>query len=80
MTHPGIELCGYTVKQAVTDGQKHAEAIQKLNEIYPAAACTVIMDLTVEAEAFWSQSGVRGERGTECDRKIGFRPNFDRSS
>ena len=52
MTHPGIELCGYTVKQAVTDGQKHAEAIQKLNEIYPAAACTVIMDLTVEAEAF----------------------------
>lgn len=21
MTHPGIELCGYTVKQAVTDGQ-----------------------------------------------------------
>lgn len=52
MTHPGIELCGYTVRQAVTNGQKHAEAIRKLNEIYPAAACTVIMDLTVEAEAF----------------------------
>lgn len=55
MTHPGIELCGYTVKQAVTDGQKHAEAIRKLNERYPAAACTVIMDLTVEAEAFGAQ-------------------------
>lgn len=52
MTHPGIELCGYTVKQAVTNGEKHAEAIRKLNEVYPAAASTVIMDLTVEAEAF----------------------------
>ena len=52
MTHPGIELCGYTVKQTVTDGQKHADAIRKLNETYPAAASTVIMDLTVEAEAF----------------------------
>lgn len=55
MTHPGIEMCGYTVKQAVTDGQIHAEAIRKLNEVYPAAACTVIMDLTVEAEAFGAQ-------------------------
>lgn len=52
MTHPGIELCGCTVREAVTDGQVHAEVIRKLNEIYPAAACTVIMDLTVEAEAF----------------------------
>lgn len=55
MTHPGIELCGYTVKQAVTNGEIHAEAICKLNEVYPAAACTVIMDLTVEAEAFGAQ-------------------------
>lgn len=55
MTHPGIELCGYTVKQVVTNGHKHAEAIRKLNEVYPAAACTVIMDLTVEAEAFGAQ-------------------------
>ena len=52
MTHPGIELCGYPVRQAVTDGAIHAEAIRKLNEAYPAAATTVIMDLTVEAEAF----------------------------
>lgn len=55
MTHPGIELCAYTVKQAVTSGEIHAEAIRKLNEVYPAAACTVIMDLTVEAEAFGAQ-------------------------
>ena len=55
MTHPGIELCGKTVKQAVTNGQTHAEAICKLNEVYPAAASTVIMDLTVEAECFGSE-------------------------
>ena len=55
MTHPGIELIkGCTVKQAVTDGETHAQAIIKLNDAYPAAACTAIMDLTVEAEAFGS--------------------------
>lgn len=52
MTHPGIELCGKTVKEAVTSGAVHAEAICRLNELYTAAAPTVIMDLTVEAEAF----------------------------
>lgn len=52
MTHPGIELCGKTVKEAVTDGKVHADAIIKLNDTYPADASTVIMDLTVEAEAF----------------------------
>ncbi len=55
MTHPGIELCGKTVKQAVTNGEIHAEAIRKLNEVYPAAASTVIMDLTVEAECFGAE-------------------------
>lgn len=52
MTHPGIELCGKTVRDAVTSGETHAEAICRLNELYPATASTVIMDLTVEAEAF----------------------------
>lgn len=52
MTHPGIELCNQTVKEAVTDGNKHFLAIKMLNEKYPTAACTMIMDLTVEAEAF----------------------------
>lgn len=55
MTHPGIELAGRTVLQAVTDGQVHADAICALNEKFPAAAVTAIMDLTVEAEAFGSQ-------------------------
>ena len=52
MTHPGIELIGKKVIDAVTNGEIQAQAILKLNEIYPSDACTVIMDLTVEAEAF----------------------------
>lgn len=55
MTHPGIELIGKTVYEAVTDGKVHYEAIKALNDAYPAAACTVIMDLTVEAEAFGAE-------------------------
>lgn len=52
MTHPGIEYVGRTVREAVTDGEVHFEAIKALAERFPSAACTVIMDLTVEAEAF----------------------------
>jgi len=52
MTHPGIELIGKSVLQAITDGEVHHQAIMALNEKYPSAASTVIMDLTVEAEAF----------------------------
>ena len=53
MTHPGIELLGKKVKDAVTDGQTHYHAIAALNERFPqSAAVTMIMDLTVEAEAF----------------------------
>ena len=52
LTHPGIEMLGKSVLDAVTDGTIHAEAIKALNAKYPSAASTVIMDLTVEAEAF----------------------------
>ena len=52
MTHPGIELIGKTVEDAVKDGAIHAQAIKALSDKYPSAAATVIMDLTVEAEAF----------------------------
>jgi uroporphyrinogen decarboxylase len=55
MTHPGIELIGKKVKDAVQNGKIHAKAIDKLNETYPVAAKTVIMDLTLEAEAFGCQ-------------------------
>jgi len=52
MTHPGIEMIGKTVQDAVRNGKIHAEAIRALNGRYPSAASTVMMDLTVEAEAF----------------------------
>lgn len=52
MTHPGIEMIGKTVKDAVQNGAIHAQAIKALSDQYPSAATTVIMDLTVEAEAF----------------------------
>ncbi|MDU1892599.1 MAG: uroporphyrinogen decarboxylase family protein [Dysgonomonas sp.] len=55
MTHPGIEYLNKTVREAVTNGRVHSDAICALNNIYPAAACTVIMDLTVEAEAFGAE-------------------------
>lgn len=55
MTHPGIEFIGKTVRDAVTNGQIHYEAIKALCDKYPSAAATVIMDLTVEAEAFGAE-------------------------
>lgn len=55
MTNPGIEAVGKTIHEAVTNGRVHYEAIRYLANTYNAAACTVIMDLTVEAEAFGAQ-------------------------
>lgn len=52
MTHPGIELLGKTVRDAVTDGRVHFEAVRILAKDYPSAAATMMMDLSVEAEAF----------------------------
>lgn len=57
MTHPGIEEIGKHVIDAVTDGEIHYQAIKALANKYEAGACTVIMDLTVEAEAFGCQIG-----------------------
>jgi len=56
MTNPGVELSGHSIKEAVQCGAVHAQSIISLNEKYPeSAACTMIMDLTVEAEAFGAQ-------------------------
>ena len=53
MTHPGIEILGYRVLDAVADGEVHFKAIQALDERFPqSSASTVIMDLSVEAETF----------------------------
>lgn len=52
MTHPGIEALGYKVIDAVTNGEIHYKAIKYLSDKYNSFACSTIMDLTVEAEAF----------------------------
>jgi uroporphyrinogen decarboxylase len=52
MTHPGIDLIGERVINAVTEANIHFRAINAMNEYFPSAASTIIMDLTVEAEAF----------------------------
>lgn len=55
MTHPGIELNGHTVHEAVSDGRVHADAVVALAQKYPSAAACTIMDLTTEAEAFGAE-------------------------
>ena len=55
MTHPGIALTGRSVLDAVTSSRYHFEAVKALAEKYPTAASTMIMDLSVEAEAFGAQ-------------------------
>lgn len=52
MTHPGIDAIGATVRQAACDGEVHARAVEHLANTYPTAAASMIMDLSVEAEAF----------------------------
>ena len=52
ITHPGIEATGHTVREAVTNGEIHYQAIKNVMDTYDTSASTVIMDLTVEAEAF----------------------------
>ena len=52
MTHPGIEMTRYKAGDALRNGRIHAEAIIKLSEVFPIAAPTMMMDLTLEAEAF----------------------------
>lgn len=55
MTHPGIELNGHTVRQAVSDGRVHYKAVMTLTQRYPSVAAATIMDLTTEAEAFGAE-------------------------
>lgn len=55
MTHPGIEMNNHTVREAVSDGRVHYEAVMTLVKKYPSAAACTIMDLTTEAEAFGSE-------------------------
>jgi uroporphyrinogen decarboxylase len=54
MTHPGIELSGKKVIDAVQRGENHYQAIKAIHDNYPTSVsvANIMMDLTVEAEAF----------------------------
>ena len=52
MTHPGITAIGKTIIEAVSDGEIQFQAIKAIQKEYSPDAATMIMDLTVEAEAF----------------------------
>ena len=55
MTHPGIEQNGNTVREAVSNGKVHADAVVKLTQNYRSVAACTIMDLTTEAEALGAE-------------------------
>lgn len=55
MTHPGIEQNGNTVREAVSSGCVHYEAVMTLTKRFPSVAAATIMDLTTEAEAFGAE-------------------------
>ena len=55
MTHPGIELNENTVREAVSNGRVHYEAVQTLADKYSTVAAATIMDLTTEAEVFGAE-------------------------
>ncbi len=55
MTHPGIEYNHHTVREAVSDGCIHSDAVIALTQQYPSGAAATIMDLTTEAEAFGAE-------------------------
>jgi len=59
MTHPGIDRIGKRVIDCVTDARVQVDAIVELARIYPSAAATSVMDLTVEAEAFGAEVAFR---------------------
>lgn len=55
MTYPGMEMIGTNVYDMVTDGMVQYKCIKALYEKYPdILATSMIMDLSVEAEAFGS--------------------------
>jgi uroporphyrinogen decarboxylase len=52
MTYPGLEFNGGTILDIVTNGEKQYECIKALADNYPTAASVMVMDLSVEVEAF----------------------------
>jgi len=54
MTYPGLEIANKTVKDITTNGKAQFECIEAVAKKYPSVASVMVMDLSVEAEAFGS--------------------------
>lgn len=52
MTYPGLEYTNETVLDLVTSGESQYKCIKALSDKYPAIAAVMLMDLSVEVEAF----------------------------
>ncbi len=52
MSNLGAGLKGFSIKDAVTDGEKQASSIRALADAFDACAFVTMMDLSVEAEEF----------------------------
>jgi uroporphyrinogen decarboxylase len=54
MIHPGIELIGAKISNAISDGEVHFKAMKAIQEYFhpDVSVSNIMMDLTVEAEAF----------------------------
>lgn len=55
LSHLGVELTKHTLGEAVRDSYVHAQAVLELASKYKSSAATMMMDLTVEAEAFGAE-------------------------
>lgn len=52
LTSLGFDLIGKKIIDSVTNGETQFRAIKTLSDSYPSVACPMMMDLSVEAEAF----------------------------
>ena len=55
MTHPGLEIINRTVREAATDADCQIESVKALTNSFRSAAATLMMDLSIETEAFGAQ-------------------------
>ena len=60
MTHPGIELLGKAVTEVAKDGRSQADVVLSLAKKYPTSAATMMMDLSLEGEAFGAPIRISG--------------------
>ncbi|HQP49726.1 MAG TPA: uroporphyrinogen decarboxylase family protein [Spirochaetota bacterium] len=56
MAYAGADLCGMSIHDIVSDGKVHGACITALATRFPSAAFITAMDLSVEAEAFGSET------------------------